>query len=151
MEQLKAFFDKANMDPELMAKIEALGEKNEQLDKVIALAAEYGFTITIEEIEQFKHNTDVQDGSNELSEEQLKNVAGGASKDRYCPEWCKNLKEHRWACFVPFVDCDHFYKSNGYTSKGEIGHFYSCRKGAFPDYIGDRNGKFIELYNPKIP
>ena len=70
MEQLKAFFERIGADPELMAKIEALGEKVAQPDEIIAVAAEYGFIITANELEEFNKYE-------ELNDEELDEIAGG--------------------------------------------------------------------------
>jgi len=70
MEQLKAFIEKAVSDKELMDKLGALGEKGAAADEVVALAADYGFTVTAEEVDEAR-------AYNELSEEQLEEVAGG--------------------------------------------------------------------------
>ena len=57
MEQIKLFIKKANADSDLMAKLDALGAKNAGADKIIALAAEYGFTFTAQEYEEAKANS----------------------------------------------------------------------------------------------
>ena len=75
MEELRAFIEKIGLDNELKAKVEALGEKANQPDEVITLAAEYGFTVTIEDCEQELAKTE----SGELDEEELKAIAGGGS------------------------------------------------------------------------
>ena len=73
MEQLKAFFEKAKTDKELGEKLNALGMKGAGIDEYIALAAENGFTITAENLDEWK--------SSELSEKQLEKVAGGDDLD----------------------------------------------------------------------
>ena len=77
MEQLKAFMEKAQSDSELVAKLEALGIKGAGVDDYIALAAEYGFSITAEELEEASKHV-------ELSEEELDNVAGGTGRSTNC-------------------------------------------------------------------
>ena len=140
MEQLKAFIDKAESDKELMDKLGALGEKGAGADDVVALAAEYGFTVTAEEIEDAKSLTK----KNELGEEKLEAVAGGTgesiagSENRYCPKWCKNLTVARWACYFPVVYCDHYRYS--YRSSDNDYEYYNnaCTMGAYPPYISKR-------------
>ena len=70
MEQLNALIEKAKTDNELKEKINALGSKGAGDDEIVALAAEYGFTITVEQMEEMRKQK-------ELSEEQLEDVAGG--------------------------------------------------------------------------
>jgi len=77
MEQLKALLDKAKTDEELMAKLDSLGMKGSgqgtagsNWDEYIKLAAEYGFTITADELDKIeKHG--------ELNENDLESVSGG--------------------------------------------------------------------------
>jgi len=76
MEQLKAFFEKAKTDKELGEKFNALGSKGAGPDEYIALAAEYGFTVTMEEMDEEKKNR-------KLNEDQLEGVAGGGTSDKY--------------------------------------------------------------------
>ena len=51
MEQIKLFIEKAKTENELMAKLDALGAKGAGADEVVVLAAEYGFTVTKEDME----------------------------------------------------------------------------------------------------
>ena len=92
MEQLKAFIEKAESDKELMDKLGALGEKNAGADDVVVLAAEYGFTVTAEEVDEARANS-------ELSEEQLEEVAGGVEDDSaqsyYCWFYASGDPEYR--------------------------------------------------------
>jgi len=151
MEQLKAFLEKAGTDNDLSAKLEALGEDTKHSEKLIAIAAEHGFTVTQEEIEEAKSAKP----KGQLSEEELETVAGGTGGEeqsegidgwtvnRYCPEWCKNLTEDRYACQHPLFYCDHFR----YVFERDEGfrvnyYWYSCVKGAFPRFLKkiDRRG-----------
>ena len=132
MEQLKAFLEKVNQDNELMEKLEALCNNSEEMcsDAIVVLAAKYGFNITADEIEDI--NLLAQHG--EISEEQLEAVTGGASVNRYCPEWCKGLTKARMACWFPIVWCDHYRETHYTESAHYIETTYSCAMGAFPDY-----------------
>ena len=120
MEQLNAFIEKIESDNELEAKIKALGEKANQPDEIIALAAEYGFTVTTDDIEQLKNCAGCSGmngaGKNgELSEEALEAVAGGGrTKNRYSSD-CDNTTRLRDECkgyhilggfLMPW--CDHY-------------------------------------------
>ncbi|MCL2079393.1 MAG: Nif11-like leader peptide family natural product precursor [Oscillospiraceae bacterium] len=49
MNKMQAFIEKAKTDKDLLAKLDALGASGAGPDKVVALAAEYGFTVTEEE------------------------------------------------------------------------------------------------------
>jgi len=150
MEQLKAFLEKAGADSELTVKLEKLYESANVSEELIAIAAEFGFTITAEEIGETKSLTK----RNELEEEKLEAVAGGSGGEeqsegiagwtvnRYCSSWCKNLKEARWACYFPVFWCDHFRRD---FIKGNVFYnyyYYGCAKGAYPRYIVEEAGEF---------
>jgi predicted ribosomally synthesized peptide with nif11-like leader len=66
-EQLKAFLEAVKADPTLQEKLKA----GRDADAVVEIAKVAGFGISAEEINQ------VQSASQELSEEELKGVAGG--------------------------------------------------------------------------
>jgi len=133
--------EKAGADSELTVKLEKLHESANISEELITIAAEHGFTVTETEIEDAKSLTK----KNELDEEKLEAVAGGTGEgieesiagtvNRYCPEWCKNLKEARWACYFPVFWCDHFsreyYRSDYHYSY----YYYGCAKGAYPTYL----------------
>ena len=63
-EQLKAFWEAVQADPSLQEKLRATTDP----DSIASIAKEAGFEITADE---------VKDAQGELSEEQLKGVAGG--------------------------------------------------------------------------
>ena len=77
MEQLKAFLEKAESDKELMDKFNEIGSNGACADDYIALASEYGFTVTMEEMEEEKKSV-------LLSEDQLEDVAGGIAPRLFC-------------------------------------------------------------------
>jgi len=143
MDQLKAFLEKAGTDEGLNAKLEALGEESGQNDagfankKLIALAAEHGFTFTLEDVEAAKTGT----FAGELSEEQLEHVSGGeVTFNRYCSSWCKNLTEDRWACKNPLWWCDHFRRDlERVVSKYTKFYWYSCSMGAYPRFLKEEH------------
>ena len=70
MEQLVLFIKRASSDEEIKAKIDALGDRKNDADAIISIAAEYGFVFTAEDFNQRMTNT-------ELNEEELEAVAGG--------------------------------------------------------------------------
>ena len=76
MTQMQAFIEKAKNDKALMAKLDALGVAGAEPDKIIALAAEYGFTITAEDYRQAAKAAGEQK-TGELNEEDLEAAAGG--------------------------------------------------------------------------
>ena len=93
MEQLNAFIEKIESDNELKAKLEALYEKAEQPEEIIAVAAQSGFNITADEITAFRNSST----SAELTEEDLGVVSGGNSKNRY-DSTCKNMTKIKSDC-----------------------------------------------------
>jgi len=108
MEQLKAFIEKAHSDKELMAKLDTLGEKDAGVDEIIALAKEYGFLFTVDEIEKFRSES--APCSAELNEEDLEAVAGGLTKNRWNPSQCRKYNRTYWDCVGPvgLIWCDHY-------------------------------------------
>ena len=141
MEQFKAFLEKANTNSELKKKLESLGTENLNNDEVIALAAEYGFTIEPDELESLIRGAADSYKSGEISEEQLDAVAGGATWNRYDPKTCKNMTRTKYECvgLLAVNRCDHYREDY----RGNNLYKISCTKGAYPDYIGDWKG------NPK--
>jgi len=87
MEQLKAFLEKIGEDSELNTKFNDLRMENAGKDKVIALASEYGFTITEEDLDNAKKDFDSHMARAELSEEELEDVAGGGGGDTKVNCW----------------------------------------------------------------
>jgi len=144
MEQLKAFLEKARTDEELSEKIEALGEKAGNPDEIITLAAECGFTITAEEIEQLKSGNVNRTGSSEIAEEDLETIAGGNSKNRYDPNTCKNMTKIKDDCrgFLGLKWCDHYrQEAISYDQYGPIAWKHECVMDAFPNYKSYFHGK----------
>ena len=142
MEQLKLFLEKANQDKELAEKLKELGADAADND-IIALAAEHGFTVTVEDIEDY---TKAEGGCGVLSEEDLEKVAGGWTQNRYCKEWCKNLEWQRGdgACDGNNFRgmgrwCDHYRKEEITSIRFRI----SCAMNAFPPYSGNPNGSKV--------
>ena len=109
MNQIKELIKKAINDKELMAKLDELGSKGAGDDEIIKLAAENGFTFTKEDIEEFMNQ---EAKINKLDEEELKNVAGGATQNRYDPNVCPKLTRTRYECVGLFqlCWCDHYYR-----------------------------------------
>ena len=79
MNQIQVFIEKVKSDENILANLKELSNKEIPDDEIISLAAEYGFTISKDDIENMKNN---KIESNELNEEDLEKVAGGAGS--YC-------------------------------------------------------------------
>ena len=72
MEQINLFMEKAQADKELAAKLKEMQASKATVEKFIAFAAEHGFAITKEDVEQPNRKV-----SGEISEEQLDEIVGG--------------------------------------------------------------------------
>ena len=81
-EQLKAFWEAVQADTSLQEKLRATTDA----DSIASIAKEAGFEITAEEVEE---------AQSELSEEQLKGVAGGI---RPCTQDCAGDCDGQWGC-----------------------------------------------------
>ena len=147
MEQLKALIEKAKSDKELMSKLDALGAKDAGDDKIIALAKEYGFTVTADEIEKLKSENADSAGNNEITEDKLEAVAGGGgSENRYDPNTCKNMTRTKYECvgFLASTWCDHYRKELyskpvPHESKTWL-YYHRCVMEAYPRYSGLSEG-----------
>ena len=139
MEQLKAFIKKANGDKELMAKLDALGASNAETEEIITVAAEYGFTFTKEDYDNFIAETQK---SGVLKEEELETATGGvfAGTDRFDPNVCPYLTRTRFECvgFLSMFNCTH-YVSEVMRHLGDNHWHHRCKQGAF-NYIGTSCG-----------
>ena len=103
--RLEEFNKKISEDEALKARVEAIGD---DMDAAVALAAEFGFTFTVDDLEALKPSSDLPQG--ELSEDQLDNVAGGATQNRYNSSRCWGAKKVIYECvgFLKAVHCDHY-------------------------------------------
>ena len=79
-ENLKNFLEEASKNEELKARLAALNDRETAAEKVIEIAKEYGFTLTAEDLRP-------ADGE-ELSLDQLDQVAGGASSNIFICPYC---------------------------------------------------------------
>ncbi|MCL2111978.1 MAG: Nif11-like leader peptide family natural product precursor [Clostridiales bacterium] len=142
MEQMKAFIEKAKNDSGLMAKLDELSASSEGLepDKIVELAAEHGFAITVEEYRMAVEQAEARKAG-ELKEEELEGAAGGTgwTKNRYDPIMCRGLTRlipGRCSPLFEF-DCDHFnndlVRGSG-DARGNKTYNISCNMGAFPPY-----------------
>jgi len=84
-------------------------------------------------------NKDIQ--SEELSEEQLDGVAGGATWNRYNPKTCKNMARTKYECvgLARRNWCDH-YREKCIKESSPAHYRISCTMGAFTEYIGHLDG-----------
>jgi len=139
MTQMQSFIEKAKKDKDLMAKLDALGASGAEPDKIIALAAEYGFAITTEDYRKAAEMAGTPK-TGELKEEDLEAAAGGGTRytqNRYDPEICKKYTTTHYNC-VGFIEtswCDHYTRT--YITE-TIGH-HKCSMGVF-DYKGGKRG-----------
>ena len=138
MNQMKAFIEKARNDSELMAKIDELGAAGAGTDKIIALAATYGFAFKPEDFRQAAGK------AGELNEEALEAATGGNApqftKNRYDPAVCSTYKECGYNCIGPFwgaVSCDHYRTDTIKNAQGKpLGWRKYCVMGFFDyDYM----------------
>ena len=135
MNQMQAFIEKAGTDSALMAKLNALGSGAEASEKVIAIAAEYGFAVTAEDYRVAQGQAHLQK-SGELNEEELEAAAGGNgtgfTQNRYDPVECANIKQVEYRCvgFLTLINCDHYsikeVKEGGYWISA-----HTCDMGCF--------------------
>jgi len=147
MEQVKAFIEKAKTDSELMAKLDALGRKGaEAVDEVIALAAEYGFTVTKEDAEAARCETCPRHHHGELSEYDLAGVSGGGwTSNRYDPAKCPSVTRTNFDCIriaIFTMWCDHLRRVEvgREESTRELLYQFECVMGSFK-YIGYASGE----------
>ena len=142
MNQMQAFIEKARHDKELMAKLDALGASGAGADKIIALAAEYGFTITAEDCRQAAEMAGARK-SGELNEEDLEAAAGGGTQNRWNPEVCNNYSRTHYNCvgFLTWSWCDHYRRKELPPERYKPSDYYqhTCVMGRY-DYKGDSLG-----------
>ena len=133
MEQMQAFIEKAKSDNALMAKLDELGAAGASAEEIVALAAEHGFSITVED-----YQSAGMPKSGELAEEDLDVVSGGGTQDRWDPKECCHIYGVAYRCvgFLTWCWCDHFSRTlidsvrNGnYQVKCGMGRFDYIRKG----------------------
>ena len=107
MNQMQAFIEKAKNDTDLMAKLNELGASGASMDKVVALAAEYGFTVSEEDCRKAAESPcpSCPQKSGELSEEELEAAAGG-NESRHDLAICSQYTETHYNC-VGFLGLSH--------------------------------------------
>jgi len=161
MEQLKVFIEKAKTDSDLAAKLDALGVKKASDDEVIALAVEYGFTFTKEDMAQMRSPSKLSTlnelseeeqkhcGScklstpSKLSEEELESISGG-EHDRHNHEICRQYKMVHYYCvgFFGVNWCKYYERTYSHPVKEPKYEFifrHKCQKNYY-DYNGTING-----------
>jgi len=130
MNQMQAFLEKAKEDKDLMAKLNALGAAGTDVRKIVALAAEHDFSITVEEY-QMASKLAAARKSAELAEEELDTVTGGLWKDdRHDPEVCGQYNDTHYWCvgFLGLFHCCWYHE----IIKNDYGAWSrQCRKGHF--------------------
>ena len=136
MNQMQEFIKKAKSDRSLMAKLDELGATGAGDEAVVALAAEYGFTVTVEDCREAAAKS-CPHRRGELAEEDLDVVSGGATQNRWDPKVCNNYNRTHYNCvgFYSATWCDHYSAKN--LSHGKYHHV--CSMGRF-DYVGTLDG-----------
>ena len=137
MGQMQAFIEKARTDSALMAKLNAPGNGEEASEKVIAIAAEYGFAVTAEDYRQATEMARTQK-TGELSEEELEAAAGGGSdglltENRYDPVECAKIKQLEYRCvgFLALFCCDHYRRKQVKDGDYYWIDLHTCGMGSF--------------------
>ena len=137
MEQLHAMLEKAKTDKELTARLYELSQKDDASDEIIALAAEYGFAVTAEDLENHKS---CGGKCSELSAEELATVSGGTNPERYDPVACHSHGRTRLECVgVLWMPWCRYYSKKAVKSGFFQMYHHKCEKGAF-DYVGSDDG-----------
>ena len=106
MNQMQSFIEKVKTDTDLMTKLNALGASGASMDKVVALAAEHGFTVSEEDC-RMATQTPCPHKKGELAEEELEAAAGG-NDSRHDHAICSQYKETHYNC-VGFLGLSHCY------------------------------------------
>ena len=133
MNQMQALLEKARNDKALMAKLNELGAGGAAPGKIVALAAEYGFTLTPEDCQSATGQMGARK-TGELKEEDLEAAAGGIfgqTENRYDPKICDNTIKVLYECvgFLGHFWCDHY--KEGKTGSGRP--YVKCNMGKY-DY-----------------
>ena len=130
MNQMQAFIEKAKHDKALMAKLNELGAAGAGPGEIVALAAEYGFSITEEDYRKAAEMAGTQQ-TRELAEEDLDAVAGGTpTEDRHDPAVCSQYDDTHYWCvgFLGIVHCRWYYE----VTRNKYGGWQRmCMKGHF--------------------
>lgn len=82
MQAMASFMEKAQSDPKLGEDLVSLIDQNEREDiypKVVSLAGEHGFSVTVKDVQETRQQFEQVDasGDGELSDDDLENVSGG--------------------------------------------------------------------------
>ena len=136
MNQMQAFIEKTKNKSELIAKTYALGASGAEPDKVIDLAAEYGFPITIEDYRMASKMAGEQKTEGPVAED-LVAEAGEPTENYYDRKRCSQIDRVSFVCcgFLGAVWCEHY----SYVRRCEndiVYESHKCAKGRF-DYVGD--------------
>jgi len=140
MNQMQAFIEKAKSDNALMAKLDELGATGAGEEAVVALAAEYGYNITVEDYQSACESAGMTK-SGVLSEEDLDVVSGGGTENRWDPKVCNNYFRTHYNCvgFLGWTWCDHYERTQRESYSRSERYHHVCKMGSF-DYIGYTHG-----------
>ena len=132
MNQMQTFIEQAKKDKNLMAKLDALGASGAGPKEAVALAAEYGFTVTEEDCREAAE-AQCPHKKGELAEEDLEAAAGGATTNRYDPKVCSQYNDVHFNCvgFMELNWCDHYRRSVDDSSEWERRLYRKCMMGFF--------------------
>ena len=137
MNQLQEFIRKIDEDAELFEKVEALSMGEATDEEYIALASEYGFIVTAQELEEARSFASCNNCS-QLSENELDEVVGGTgissrpvTANRFDPEICPVQTRTRYECvgFMKIVWCDHYDRQ--FLKGSNYGYMHQCKMGYF--------------------
>ena len=127
-EQINLFMEKVQADEGLAAKLKEMQAKNATVDEFITLAAEHGFTVTKEDVEQPPRK-----GSGELSEEQLDEVAGGQARQCFfiaaSPVCTKEIRDFFSGNILTFTKCTNAVRCNWFLEYCRCWGTSDCRDG----------------------
>ena len=128
MEQINLFMEKAQEDEELAAKLKEMQASKATVEKFIAFAAEHGFTVTKEDVEQ------PPKVSGELSEQQLDEVAGGKTKHQCffiaaSPVSTKEIRGVYTSRNFTFTKCTNAVRCNWFRESCRCNGTVNCQDG----------------------
>ena len=132
---MQAFIEKAKSDNALMARLDELGAAGASAEGVVALAAEHGFSITVEDCREAAAKS-CPHRRGELAETDLDDVAGGGTQNRWDPKVCCNYAKVEYRCvgFLTWCWCDHY--SRDIEGNKDFGLYrHRCSMGRF-NYLG---------------
>ena len=142
MNQLQLFIAKAKENEKLYKKLEDLSINDASDEELIKLAADYGFIITKEELEQSRASA-YTSASTKINESELDNVVGGngrpATENRFDSNVCPAIKSASYRCvgLMKIVWCDHYERR--FMTGSNYSYSHQCKMGCYK-YVSGING-----------